>query len=156
MIAVIGKGRDCSPAVAELARLVGRSLGELHPKVVLVCGGLGGVMDGAALGMTRRGGVAIGLLPEPPEPVSPNLTYAVRTGLAPRARDILVAESADLVFALPGSHGTMIEAWAAIDRNVPVIGVGDHDGHPTGTLWFTAANVAPEECAGVAAALLRL
>jgi uncharacterized protein (TIGR00725 family) len=153
---VIGKGRDCPGPVAELAHATGVALAALHPAAVLVCGGLGGVMDAAALGMTAGGGVAIGLLPDPPSPSSPNLTYAIRTGLASRARDVLVAEAADLVFALPGSHGTLIEGWAAADRGVPLIGVGDHAGWPTAGLAFTASGVAPGDCAGVALALLDL
>jgi hypothetical protein len=156
VIAVVGKGRRCPPIVAAAARETARALAALHPRVVLLCGGLGGVMDAAARGMTEEGGVAIGLLPEPARPVSPHLTYALRTGQPTRGRDLLVAEAAALMFVLPGSHGTMIEAWAAVDRYVPVVGIGDHKGFLTASLPFTAEHVKPDEAAAVAVALLGL
>jgi uncharacterized protein (TIGR00725 family) len=151
-VAVVGKGRDCPPAVRALAVRVGLQLAELHPAIVLVCGGLGGVMEAAACGMTGGGGVAIGLVPAGHEP-NPYLTYAVRLGLPVLYRDITTAMAADLVIVLPGSHGTVIEGWAGAERGLPLVGVGDHAGFPSAALPFTAT-ADPAELSGLVAKLL--
>jgi uncharacterized protein (TIGR00725 family) len=156
LVAVIGKGRECPPEVADLARAVGVSLATLHPRVALVCGGLGGVMDAAAEGMTKGGGLAVGLLPEPHMGVSRHLSIRIRTGLPLRFRDMATAEAADVVVVCPGSHGTMLEAWAAADRGVQLLGVGDHDGWPTAHLAFTRARLAPAEIPAIVAGLLAM
>ena len=138
-VAVIGKGRNCPAQVRRLALGTGAALARLHPAAVLICGGLGGVMDAAAQGMTAAGGVAIGLIPAaPPGQVSEHLTYAIRTGLPVAYRDITTASAADLAVVLPGSNGTCIEGWAADDRGVPLIGVGDHTDWPTAALPCSA------------------
>lgn len=136
-VAVIGKGDRCPPPVRTLAVRVGLQLAELHPAVVLVCGGLGGVMDGAAEGMTEGGGVAIGLIPAGHKPGA-HLSYAVRLGLPVLFRDITTAMAADLMIVLPGSHGTVIEGWAGAERHLPLIGVGDHRGFASACLPFTS------------------
>jgi uncharacterized protein (TIGR00725 family) len=153
-VAVIGKGDRCPPVVRDLAVQVGLHLAQLHPWVVLVCGGLGGVMDGAAEGMTEAGGVAIGLIPAGHTPGA-HLTYAVRLGLPVLFRDITTAMAADLMVVLPGSHGTVIEGWAGAERHVPLVGVGDHARFATASLPF-AALAEPEELPGLVADLLRL
>jgi uncharacterized protein (TIGR00725 family) len=135
-VAVIGKGADCPAEVRDMAWLAGAALARLHPEVVLVCGGLGGVMDASAHGMTGKGGVAIGLIPAGFH-ANRHLTYAIRLGLPVLYRDIATAMAADLMVVLPGSHGTLIEGWAGADRGIPLVGVGDHDGTPTAALPFT-------------------
>jgi uncharacterized protein (TIGR00725 family) len=153
-VAVIGKGDRCPPLVRALAVEVGHQLAQLHPWVVLVCGGLGGVMDGAALGMTEAGGVAIGLIPAGHTP-SAHLTYAIRLGLPVLFRDITTAMAADLMVVLPGSHGTAIEGWAGAERHLPLVGVGDHTRFASGTLPFSAL-AEPDELPGLVGDLLRL
>ena len=152
-IAVIGKGGGCPPRVRILAQQCGAAIARLHPDACLICGGLDGVMDGAARGMTQAGGTAIGLLPLGDRTVSPHLSYGIRLGLPANHRNIITASAADLAVVLPGSHGTLIEAWACRDRGVPLIGVGDHDGYPTDDLPFTAVAV-PGELAGMIAGYL--
>ncbi|MQY81885.1 MAG: TIGR00725 family protein, partial [Dehalococcoidia bacterium] len=59
-IAVIG-GSDCTPEEARLAEEVGRELA--RKDAILVCGGLGGVMEAACRGASAGGGLTIGILP---------------------------------------------------------------------------------------------
>lgn len=135
-VAVIGKGRNCPPATRELAYQVGRQLASLDD-VALICGGLGGVMDAAAEGMTSAGGVAIGLVPAPNGvPPSRHLTYTIRTGLVENFRNIVLSFAADLAVVCPGSHGTLIEGWALIDAGTPLVAVGEHDHRLSGSLPF--------------------
>ena len=59
-IAVIG-GSQCSSWEAKLAEEVGRELAKKG--AILVCGGLGGVMEAACRGASSEGGVTVGILP---------------------------------------------------------------------------------------------
>jgi len=59
-IAVVGGG-DCSPAIEETARRLGRLIAlQGH---VLICGGLGGVMEAACCCAREAGCPAVGILP---------------------------------------------------------------------------------------------
>ena len=60
LIGVVG-GSSCSSEEAEWAATVGRLLAE-HG-AVLLCGGLGGVMEAAARGAQQAGGLTVGMLP---------------------------------------------------------------------------------------------
>jgi len=60
LVAVVGAGR-CSADVAALAEAVGRELAQRG--AVLVCGGLGGVMEAACRGAKDAGGLTVGILP---------------------------------------------------------------------------------------------
>ena len=91
---------------------------------VLVCGGLGGVMDAAARGCEAGGGVSIGILPGADrDPASPHLTVAIATGFG-EARNAIVARSADAVIAVGGEFGTLSELALALKMRTPVIGLG--------------------------------
>ena len=59
-VGVIGSG-NCSVEIYTLARNLGFEIGK--KSWALVCGGLGGVMEGAARGCREAGGLTIGLLP---------------------------------------------------------------------------------------------
>jgi len=91
---------------------------------VLVCGGLGGVMDAAARGSAAGGGTSIGILPgDDRDPASKHLTVAIATGFG-EARNAIVARSADAVVAVGGEFGTLSEIALALKMGKPVIGVG--------------------------------
>jgi len=60
IIAVIG-GSTCTTAEAAVAEETGRLLAQ-HG-AVLVCGGLGGVMEAVAKGAHANGGTTVGILP---------------------------------------------------------------------------------------------
>ena len=60
-ISVVGAG-EADDELYAAAREVGRLVAEAGG--VVVCGGLGGVMEAAALGAAEPGGVAIGMLPD--------------------------------------------------------------------------------------------
>jgi uncharacterized protein (TIGR00725 family) len=91
---------------------------------VLVCGGLGGVMDAAARGCAGAGGVSIGILPgDDRVDASRHLTVAVATGFG-EARNAIVARSADAVVAVGGEFGTLSEIALALKMRKPVVGLG--------------------------------
>lgn len=122
-IAVAGGGR-CSPAVARRAEAVGRAVATAG--AVLVCGGLGGVMEAAARGAARAGGSVVGLLPGYAHAEGNRyLDVALPTGLG-HARNVLVAAAGDALVALAGAHGTLAEVALArvLGRPVVVLGSG--------------------------------
>jgi len=154
-VAMIGKGARCPAPVAARARHAGAALAKLHPAIVLICGGLGGVMDAGALGMTKAGGVCIGLVPGTAYRPSPHLTYALRLGLPPLFRNMIMSYAAELGVVLPGSHGTLTEGWAMADRGVPLIMCGSHAGYATAELPYSAS-AEPDALPVAVAALLDL
>ncbi|MBI4488921.1 MAG: TIGR00725 family protein [Deltaproteobacteria bacterium] len=119
-ISVIGSSDPDSESMA-LAAEVGRAIAVNG--AILICGGLGGIMQAAARGAKENGGLTIGILPDyDKESANPSIDVAVATGLG-HARNILVAASGDLIVALPGSHGTRSEISIALKLGRPVIGV---------------------------------
>ena len=120
-VAVCGPGSATEREVAwaeEVGRLVAEAGG------VVVCGGLGGVMDAAARGATQAGGIAVGLLPGSSRAgASPNLTVSLPTGLG-ETRNTLVVRAADVVIAVSGEFGTLSEMAFALKIGTPVVGLG--------------------------------
>ncbi|MDP8956327.1 MAG: TIGR00725 family protein [Actinomycetota bacterium] len=115
-------GPDPAPHdVARQAEEVGRRLAQAG--AVLVCGGLGGVMEAAARGAAAEGGTSIGLLPGlSREAANPHLTFSIPTGMG-EMRNVLVVRSSDAVIALAGEFGTLSEIAFALKTDVPVVGL---------------------------------
>ena len=121
IIAVIGGGQ-CTQKEARLAEEVGRELAKRG--AVLVCGGLGGVMETACRGASSEGGTTIGILPgEDSQAANPYVQIPVATGMG-YARNIAVVKSARAVIAVGGSYGTLSEIGHALQGGTPVIGLG--------------------------------
>ncbi len=90
-IAVIGAG-ECSAKAAEHAYAAGRLIA--LNKAVLVCGGLGGVMEHAARGAHDAGGLTVGILPGfDAGEANPYIDIAIPTGMS-HARNVIVVRSA--------------------------------------------------------------
>lgn len=120
-IAVIGAGR-ASAAEAEVAEALGRALGGAG--AVLVCGGLGGVMEAAARGCAGAGGSTVGILPGVRgEDANPWIELPVATGMG-EARNALVVRAGEAVVAVGGSWGTLSEIALArkMGREVCLLG----------------------------------
>jgi uncharacterized protein (TIGR00725 family) len=120
-VAVIGASNATDWEIATAEEL-GRALAEAG--CVVVCGGLGGVMNAAARGCEAAGGTSIGILPGDDRDVaSHHLTVAIATGFG-EARNAIVARSADVVMAVGGEFGTLSEIALALKMRTPVIGIG--------------------------------
>ena len=119
-IAVIG-GAEPSPQEAELAEAVGRELARRG--AILVCGGLGGVMEAACKGASSEDGVTIGILPgDNYRAANPYVQIPIVTGMG-YARNIAVVKSAQAVIAIGGIYGTLSEISHALQSGIPVIGL---------------------------------
>jgi hypothetical protein len=76
---------------------------------ILVCGGLGGVMEAAASGAKSAEGTTIGIIPgNHPAEANPHIDVPIATGLG-YARNSLVAMNADTLIAIAGEYGTLSE-----------------------------------------------
>ena len=119
-IAVIGSSQ-CSPLEARLAEEVGRELARRG--AVLVCGGLGGVMEAACRGASSEGGITIGILPgDSRHAANLYVEIPIVTGTG-YARNLAVVKSGQAVIAVGGSYGTLSEISHALQSGIPVIGL---------------------------------
>ncbi len=119
-VAVIGRS-TCSPPEAAVAEEVGALLAERS--IVLVCGGLGGVMESACKGASSRGGITVGVLPGNDTcAANPWVLIPIATGIG-QARNIAVVRSSQAVIAIGGAYGTLSEIAFALDSGIPVIGI---------------------------------
>ena len=126
----------CGPGTASdeeygWAEEVGRRLARAG--AVVVCGGLGGVMEAAARGATEEGGTALGILPGSDRAeASTHLTLSVPTGMG-EARNALVVRAADALIAIAGEFGTLSEIALALKLGTPVVGLGTWELSKPGT-----------------------
>jgi len=120
-IAVVGPSAG-TPTELALGEAVGRRIAEAGG--VLVCGGMGGVMEAAAGGCADAGGRSVGILPSDSRlDANPYVTVAVATGMG-EARNAIVVRTADVVIAVHGEFGTLSEIALALKMGKPVVGLG--------------------------------
>lgn len=123
-IGVIGASR-CSPEIAELAEEVGREIGKRG--AVLICGGLGGVMEFASKGVKEAGGLTIGILPgRSREEANAYIDVPIVTGMG-HARNVIIAHSSDSMIAISGEHGTLSEIAIGLKLQKTIIGLNTWD-----------------------------
>lgn len=131
VIGVIGEG-DASPHLYRMAEEVGRLAAGRG--ALVVCGGLGGVMEAACRGATTAGGTAIGILPGTRKgDANPYVTVPLPTGMG-EARNVLVVRAADAIIAVGGKFGTLSEIALALKMGRPLVGLHTweltHEGKP--------------------------
>jgi uncharacterized protein (TIGR00725 family) len=123
-VAVVGPG-NATAAELTAAAAVGGELARAG--VVLVCGGLGGVMEAACRGARDGGGMTVGILPgDDRAAANPFVDVAVATGLG-EARNALIVRSVDAVVAVGGGYGTLSEIALALKAGKRVVGLGSWD-----------------------------
>jgi hypothetical protein len=114
---------------------------------IVVCGGLGGVMEAACRGAAGAGGVTVGLLPGTARSAAnPFVSVAIPTGMG-ELRNGLVVRTADAVIAVGGEWGTLSEIALALKTGTPVVGLGTWD------LGRAEIEVAPDAATAVSRAL---
>ena len=120
-IGVVGPG-DATTAELSAAEEVGA--GVAAAGAVLVCGGLGGVMEAACRGARSRGGATVGLLPGlDREDANGWVTLAIPTGMG-EMRNALIVRAADALIAIGGGWGTLSEIALALKAGRRVVGLG--------------------------------
>ncbi len=124
VIAVIG-GRRVKRGLLTVAEEVGRLIAERG--AVLMCGGLGGIMEAAAKGAKHAGGLTLGILPQDDkESANPYIDVPVATGLG-IGRNVIIARTADAVVAIGGQYGTLSEIAFSLQLKKTVVGIQTWD-----------------------------
>ena len=94
---------------------------------ILVCGGLGGVMEAAARGVKKAGGLSVGILPgNSPQDANPHIDLAIATGLG-YSRNSLVVMNSDVLIAIDGEYGTLSEIAYGRVHGKKIIGIDTWD-----------------------------
>lgn len=121
IIAVIGQGRNCTPELIRLAEDVGAQIAASG--AILICGGLGGIMEAASRGAKSAGGMTIGVLPGMAKSdANPYIDIPIVTGMS-EARNVIITRTADAVIAVGGFYGTLSEIAFSLAFEKPVIGL---------------------------------
>jgi uncharacterized protein (TIGR00725 family) len=117
---VVGGG-EAGADVLAIAEDVGRHLARRD--AVVLCGGLGGVMEAACRGAKAEGGTTVGILPtDDRHQANPYVDVAIATGMG-EARNALVVRAADVLVAVDGEFGTLSEIALALRTGTPVVGI---------------------------------
>ncbi|MBW2596809.1 MAG: TIGR00725 family protein [Deltaproteobacteria bacterium] len=117
-IGVIGAG-NCDESIAMIAEEVGREIAKFG--AVLICGGLGGVMQGAARGAKQEGGTTIGILPgSRREDANPYIDIVILSAMG-HARNAIIAQSCDALIAIDGEYGTLSEIALSLKMGKKVV-----------------------------------
>jgi uncharacterized protein (TIGR00725 family) len=112
-ISIVGSSAP-DPETEALAESIGEIVASKG--AVLICGGLGGVMEAAARGAKRREGTTVGILPDYEKGTANDyIDIVVPSGLG-HGRNLLVAASGDLV-------GTRSEICFALLLGKQVVGL---------------------------------
>lgn len=119
-IGVLGQHAPEEP-VLSFAYRIGKGVAERGG--VLICGGLGGVMEAACRGAKEAGGTTIGILPGfSPGEANPFVDFAIATGLG-EVRNFIIVSAASALIACGGQAGTLSEIALALRMGKILAGV---------------------------------
>lgn len=120
IIGLIGSS-DINSGEELLAEKTGKLLAEKG--FIIVCGGLGGVMEAGCRGAKSAGGLTIGILPSIlKKDANPYIDIPIPTGIG-EARNLIIIRAGSAVIAIGGGYGTLSEIAFALRLGVPVIGL---------------------------------
>lgn len=124
IVGVIGAG-SAGDEIMGMAEEVGRLVAESG--FILICGGMGGVMEAAAKGAMEAGGTTVGILPSPDRhSANPYIEIPIATSFG-EARNLIIIRTADVLIAVGGEYGTLSEIAFALKMEKPVIGLNTWD-----------------------------
>lgn len=139
IIAVIGQGKSVPSNILRQAEAVGKLIAE--GGAMLICGGLGGVMEAACRGAKQAGGITIGVLPGRDTcDANDFVDIPIATGIG-EARNSIIARTADVLIAVGGKYGTLSEIAFALNFNRAVIGLNTWQ-HIEGVIYADSAEEA--------------
>jgi len=123
-IGVIG-GANPESKFRKIAFEVGRLIAEKG--AILVCGGLAGVMEEAARGVQKAGGVSVGILPgNSPKDANRYIDIPIATGMG-YSRNSLVVMNSDVLIAIDGEYGTLCEIAYGCVHKKKIFGIETWD-----------------------------
>lgn len=120
IIGIIGSSNP-TPEEALLAQEVGEKLAKND--VIIICGGLGGIMEAGCRGAKSAGGLTIGIIPGTSgKDANPYIDIPIPTGIG-EARNLIIIRSSSGVIAIGGGYGTLSEIAFSLKLKIPVIGL---------------------------------
>jgi len=124
IIGVIG-GRSCDKKTGMIAEKIGSEIAKRNH--VLICGGMGGVMEAACRGAKKAGGITVGVLPgKIKDEANKYVDIPILTAMS-HARNAIIVRTADMVIAIGGKFGTLSEIGLAKAIDKKVIGINTWD-----------------------------
>lgn len=105
--------------------LLAQEVGELLAKegIIIICGGLGGVMEACCRGVKENGGLTIAILPGvSATDANPYVDIPIPTGIG-EARNLIIIRASSSIIAIGGGYGTLSEIAFALRLGIPVIGL---------------------------------
>lgn len=124
IIAVIG-GSEAGKDDLIIAEQVGALIAKNN--AILICGGMGGVMEAASRGARQNNGLVIGVLPGTnKDSANPYIDITIVTGMG-EARNVIITRTCDCAIAIEGKYGTLSEIAYCLAFGIPVIGINTWD-----------------------------
>jgi len=125
LVAVIGGSVIKDEKIRQIAFETGKEIASRG--YVLVCGGMGGVMEEASKGAKSVGGIVVGILPgKDKTEANPYIDIPIITAMS-HARNAIIVRTADCVIAIDGEYGTLSEIALAKVIDKPVFGIKSWD-----------------------------
>ena len=118
-IAVCGSNEILSDFVNSTSEQIGFEIGKRNG--ILLCGGMGGVMEAASRGAKKSNGITVGILPTLNKTDSNSFTDIIIPTSLGILRNFLIVNLADVVIGIAGSWGTLSELSMAMNLNKKVI-----------------------------------
>lgn len=128
LIAVSGSNKEdknLNKKILEIAERVGYLIAKKGG--ILVCGGLGGVMEASARGAKMAGGITVGILPYEKSKANKYIDIPIATNLG-FYRNYIIVNCADSIIGICGRWGTLNEISIAIALKKPTILISTTDG----------------------------
>ncbi len=124
-ITVIGSAKKVSEDIEQMAEDIGRGIAKNG--AVLISGGRSGVMEASCRGAKKEKGLVIGILPKNREQANQYVDISIVTGMGD-ARNVLLVNSADIIFSICGGVGTLSEIALALKADKKVISLKQSGG----------------------------
>ncbi|MGB9677279.1 MAG: TIGR00725 family protein [Candidatus Ratteibacteria bacterium] len=128
IIAVCGSNtgdKNLNKEVLKISERVGELIAEKGG--ILICGGLGGVMEAVSKGAKEKGGITVGILPYDKSKANKYIDIPIGTNLG-FYRNYIIVNSADVIIGICGRWGTLNEISIAMSLGKPVILISSSKG----------------------------
>lgn len=122
---MIGSSKKVSEDIEQMAEDIGRGIAKNG--AVLISGGRSGVMEASCRGAKKEKGLVIGILPKNREQANQYVDISIVTGMGD-ARNVLLVNSADIIFSICGGVGTLSEIALALKADKKVISLKQSGG----------------------------
>ncbi len=124
-ISVIGAS-EIDKEIEEITIEIGRLLAKNN--YIVACGGLTGVMEAICKGAKEKGGLTIGIVPQPEKSMANKYVDIVIPCPFSQARNIVVILTGDICLAIGGKAGTLSEISFAWIYNKPIVALSSVNG----------------------------